>query len=232
MEGENLKIVNDFKNVFIKGDKREIAKFIKYPLPRRSPIPSIDTPEDLVRRFEEVFDNKLSNMIKNSNINKDWHEVGWRGIMLKNGALWMDFDGKVRLVIYQSDFEKALRNKLIESDRKKIHKSLKVFNEPVLDWKTKRFRIRIDETGKRKYRYAAWPKDKSPLTKPDLILINGKSIRVSSGGDHLYEFKNGNYTYKVYVYVVASDKNPIGVLEVYKKDKQVLSESFIEKMNP
>ena len=232
LEGEDFELVNNFKNAFLKSDKHEIAKFIRFPLSRERPIPSIDTPEELVKRFEEVFDDKLSNLIKNSNIHKDWQTVGWRGIMLNNGALWIDYDGKVRTINYQSEIEKAIKNRLIKTEKKKIHNSIREFNEPVLDWKTKQFRVRIDEIGEYRYRYAAWSKDQSPLTKPNLVIDNGKRVPEGSGGNHYYEFKNRSYIYKVYVFVSGTTETPIGILEVFKKDKQLLSEKFIEAVNP
>ncbi len=232
LEGENFNIVNSFITTFQKGDKQEIAKFISFPLSREKPIPSIDTPKDFVRRFEEIFDYRLSNMIKNSDIHKDWQAVGWRGIMLHNGDLWIDYDGKVKTINYQSDFEKALKEKLIESEKKNLYMTLRKYIRPVLDWRTKSFRVRIDEIADNKFRYVAWAKDKSPLTKPNLILNNGKWVPEGSGGNHHYEFDNGDFMYKVYVFVLGSSETPIGSLEVFNKNKQLLSEDFIEVMNP
>ena len=37
---------------------------------------------------------------------------GWRGIMLDDGILWMDYDGKITAVNYQSKYEKKLAKKL------------------------------------------------------------------------------------------------------------------------
>ncbi|WP_300673636.1 hypothetical protein [Desulfoluna sp.] len=232
LDQENYELVKDFKAAFLKGDKREISTFFKFPLKREKPIRSIRTSEELTERFEEVFDQHLSDIINSSDIHEDWDAVGWRGIMLQNGVLWMDYDGKIMAINYQSEIEKALQHRLINTERKNLHKSLTVFEQPVLDWQTKRFRVRIDEMDDHKYRYASWSKDKSPLTKPDLVLSDGAWVPDGSGGNHYYIFKNGTYTYKVYVYVLGTDTTQIGVLDVYKNDKKLLSEDFIKIMKP
>lgn len=236
MEGEPLKLVNDFKAAFQKGDRQEIAKFIAYPLVREAPIPSIDTAEDFVKRFEEVFDSTLSDMIKNSNTTEDWQVMGWRGIMLSHGILWLNYEGKVIAVHHQSSAEKKLKLALIASEKKKLHKSLRVFDRPVLDWQTNKTRVRIDATDDGKYRYAAWSKGKSPATKPSLIIGNGERVADGMGGNHYYEFHNNGRTHRVHVFVIVSpevDEDTVGELEVIgKNDQPISSEPLVPADSP
>ena len=183
---DNYELVKEFKVAFLKGDKREISQFFKFPIAREKPIRSIRTSEELTERFDEVFDQHLRDVINNSDIHEDWEEVGWRGIMLNSGMLWMDYDGKIMAINYQSKAEKALKNKLLLTEKKELHESIRVFKKPALDWQTKRFRVRIDEIDDHKYRYASWSKDKSPLTEPDLVLTDGEWAPDGNGGNHYY----------------------------------------------
>jgi len=231
IEKQNFEFVHKFKIAVLKGDKVEIGKLILFPLLRKYPIPSINTPKDFIKRFDDIFDDKLIRLIKDSDIQKDWQEVGWRGIMLHNGDIWMNYDGRIIAINYQSEAEKALKYRLIEAERKKLHKSIREFKEPVLDWRTERFRVRIDKIGEYKYRYASWPKDKPIHTEPELILNNGECIYEGSGGNHYYEFENGDYTYKLIVFLIGKDDTP-GTLKVLNRDKLLLSEDIIETMIP
>src|SRR5690625_4728282 len=92
-----IKIITFFREKNI--DK--IANIIHFPLKREYPIPSIEDEKEFKKRFEEVFDNTLVAKIANSNP-KQWSEIGWRGIAFENGDVWLDHEGKIFAVNYQS----------------------------------------------------------------------------------------------------------------------------------
>ncbi|MCC9017759.1 hypothetical protein [Flavobacterium lipolyticum] len=139
----------------VKNDRKEaVAEAIKYPLRRDNPIPSIKNKAELVKRYAEIFDTELKAEISQSDATKDWSEVGWRGIMLNQGTLWMDTDGKVFSINYQSKVESDLKNKLIASEKSKLHPSIAKFKEPQIIIETSKFRVRIDDLGNDTYRYA------------------------------------------------------------------------------
>jgi len=87
---------------FADHDKPTIAALISYPLKRQYPIPDIKNEAEFINRFDEVFDDELAKVIAASNINTDWDKVGWRGIMLNNGVMWVDTDGKIIAVNTQN----------------------------------------------------------------------------------------------------------------------------------
>lgn len=89
-------------------DKAAIASLVYYPLKRRYPIPDIKDEAELINRFDEVFDDELTAVIASSSIDTDWDSVGWRGIMLNNGVMWVDTDGKIIAVNTQNAKEQAL----------------------------------------------------------------------------------------------------------------------------
>ena len=163
--------IDKFLNIFGTGDKNDLSRIIDFPLVRPYPIPSIERDEFIVR-YHEVFDDEFVRTIAASKLS-DWSSVGWRGIMLHNGLLWIRYDGTIRSVNYRSKFEVAeqtrllqLRDELREQERGQLHYSLRQYFAPVLDWKTDTYRIRIDQIHENEYRYAAWRADASHDANP------------------------------------------------------------------
>ncbi|MDU0111490.1 hypothetical protein RT723_00350 [Psychrosphaera aquimarina] len=58
------KIINAFKVQ----DKALISTLITFPLSRQTPVPAINNQQELVNRFDEVFDQNLINLIANSDV--------------------------------------------------------------------------------------------------------------------------------------------------------------------
>ncbi|MGE6449089.1 hypothetical protein [Pseudoalteromonas tetraodonis] len=210
-------------------DKTAIAAHIRYPLKRQYPLPDIKNEAEFITRFDEVFDDELVAVIGSSNINTDWDSVGWCGIMLNNGVVWVDKDGKIISVNTQNATEQVRVEKLIAQDKQSLHSSIKTFQKPILDWDTAKYRVRVDDLGDGNFRYVSWSIDKSPSDKPDIVLINGDITFEGSGGNHHYTFKNGRYSYILHVTVIGCDTSPPGWLEVYKNDKQLLFEDVVSK---
>jgi hypothetical protein len=210
-------------------DKAAIAAHIRYPLKRRYPLPDIKNEAEFINRFDEAFDDELVAVIASSNINTDWDKVGWRGIMLNNGVMWVDTDGKVIAVNTQNATEQAHAEKLIAQNKQSLHSNIKTFQKPILDWKTSKYRVRVDDLGDGNFRYASWSIDKNPSDKPDIVLINGDITFEGSGGNHHYTFKNGRYSYVLHVTIIGCDTSSLGWLEVYKNDKQLLFEDVVSK---
>ncbi|MBO6185910.1 MAG: hypothetical protein J6O88_14715 [Chryseobacterium sp.] len=117
---DESKIAN-IKNIialFKQKNIEDISQNVNFPLRREYPIPEIKNKEQFRQRFNEVFDKILINKIANSKLSQ-WSEMGWRGIMLDNGTVWIESDeGKIIAINYQSDFEKKLRKDLINKENK------------------------------------------------------------------------------------------------------------------
>lgn len=211
--------------LFKTGNPDKIAARISFPLRREYPIPPIKDKEEFKRRFTEVFDQVLIDKIIHSKA-EQWREVGWRGIMLENGLVWMEnSDGVITAVNYQSPFEKKLKQELIEKDKQNVHGSLKTFERPVYKIKTKSYLIRIDEISDSRYRYASWKLTEKESSKPDIILENGEMEADGNGGNHGITFTKDAYTYKIYRYVIGAEGSPEVTLEVEKDGKTILSEN-------
>lgn len=217
LEKEYQVFVSKFIDLVKANNKEDIANMISYPFYREYPIPSIKNKQEFCSRYYEIFDDKLIQLIVTSDSAKDWSKVGWRGIMLLDGILWMSEEGKLSTINYQSKTEKDLKEVLIAIDKKNIHPSLNNFAKPICVLETSKFRIRIDDLGNENYRYASWSKNKSMMEKPDLVLKNGELEISSTIRDQIYSFKNGNYVYECYIGTVIQ-------LIIYKNGKQISSQ--------
>src|ERR1043165_2254169 len=105
MDSTNQKIVSDFIECIKYQNKEKLASKINFPLSREYPIPDIKNEQEIIKRYSEVFDDSLSKIIVNSQPSKDWSAVGWRGIMLLYGLVWLDYDGSLIAINYQSKIE-------------------------------------------------------------------------------------------------------------------------------
>ena len=222
LKNEYQKIVINFINQVKNNNKDNISNMISYPFHRDYPIKSIKDKKEFISRYDEIFDDSLKYKIIKSNPAKDWAEVGWRGIMLYRGDLWLDFDGRISSINYQSKSERLLKEKTIETDRKNIHPSLLKFESPVCILKTSKYLIRIDLLGKEKYRYASWSITKSMIDKPDLVINNGECIYEGSGGNHSYKFQNDGYIYECSIIIMGEEGSPPAILTVSKGDKDLI----------
>lgn len=217
--------VNNIISLFKRNNVNDISNMINYPLRREYPIPDIKNKKEFKQRFSEVFDKVLIRQIAHSKTSQ-WSEVGWRGIMLDNGLVWIDsYVGKIVAVNYESPFEKNLREKLIQKEKESVHISLKKFEIPVYKIKTKQYLIRIDKISDDKYRYASWKAGSKENTRPDLILNNGELDFLGSGGNHVITFTSGNYTYKVYRNIITEENGSDANLEVEKDGQIILNQN-------
>jgi hypothetical protein len=205
-------------------NKEKIASFISYPLRREYPIPPINNKTEFIARFEEVFDTKLKSKISKSIIDSNWSQVGWRGIMLNNGDLWINDASKISAINYQSKKELTILNQLIALEKSKLHISIKEYLRPKYILRTKQFIIRIDEVSESNYRYTSWSKSKTMGEKPDIIVQNGEIEFDGSGGNHRYIFKNEEYIYECYIIRMGESNDPDARLNIYKNDKEILSQ--------
>ena len=95
----------------------KIVHLISYPFRMRYPEPSVTSAAECLKRFDEVFDDSLLNDIAHSDPKSDWERVGWRGIMLGNGEVWLDEDYKIIAINHETEAGKALRARLIAQHR-------------------------------------------------------------------------------------------------------------------
>jgi hypothetical protein len=153
----------------------------------------------MLARYDQIFDEKLIDIIKNSSIETDWSDVGWRGIMLNNGVIWIDYDGMVHRINYQSSQENRIRNDIILELKNSLHESLREFTIPCLVCETESYKIRVDLLQDNNYRLALWPKEKEQNENPNIVLINGSRTIEGSAGEQVYLFDYDNHQYILWI---------------------------------
>ena len=209
----------------VKNDKKEaVANMISYPFKREYPIATIKNKTEFIKRYNEICDAALKNEISKSNPVKDWSEMGWRGIMLNQGTVWFDTEGRLISINHQSKLEKDLKTKIIAKDKAKLHPSIAKFKDPECVLETSKFRIRIDDLGNNNYRYASWSIKKQMIEKPDLVISKGKLILDGNGGNHRFEFKKGEYIYECHISPLREKGAAPAGLKIYQNKKVILSQ--------
>jgi len=227
LEPKNEPLVNNVLKAFKGKNINTIAKLVSYPLEREAPLPAIKNEKEFIQRFNDVFDQHLLNSIVTSQPQKDWDEVGWRGIMLGDGDIWINYDGQISAINYQSPTELMVSNRLRAKGRRAMHRSVSQYAASVLDWHTKRFHIRVDELKDGQLRYTSWSKGKRVSEQPDLILHNGKLQMDGSGRNQSYVFYNKEYKYQLKVNTIGSSSATYGMLKVFKNGQEVGSEAVV-----
>jgi hypothetical protein len=227
----------DFRKIeklisFVENDERDsVVKMISYPLRRDYPLAKIYSEQEMLERYDEVFDSTLMVMLANSKLGSDWETMGWRGIMFCHGEVW--FRGEVIGINYHSVTELSKRQEIIEEERTMLHPSIQDYYEPDMQFKTKNYFVRIDllDTVDYNYRYTVWKKNTNYSAKPDLILNNGEWFADGSVGNYHYEFINGKYRYECRIDYLGTEESTPGYLYVYKTDELIIEEKILELWN-
>lgn len=214
-------LIKSFIQAVKKGNRTQIASYFSFPLKRDYPVPAIANQKEFVERYDELFDAALIAEITQSDPMKDWSEVGWRGIMLHQGTLWMETGGKIIALNYQTAKERARKAQMIQIDKSSLYPTLVSFGAPVGELETAKFRVRIDELENGNYRYVSWPKNRLSSDEPDLVLTNGVLEISGSGGNHNYRFTNNEYTYICYIIVMGEGDAPPARLVIEKNGTEI-----------
>lgn len=218
----NQNAVKKFIDYVKAGNKEALAGITAYPLKREYPIPDIYDKKEFVARYKEIFNDSLVKLIIKSRPADDWSEMGWRGIMLLDGVIWLDQDGKLIAVNTQSPFERKKKAALIAEDKKHLYPSVRNFLRPICIIETNKYRIRIDEMSDGKYRYSSWLLKNKMSEKPDLVLENGQIVFDGNEGNCHFEFKKDEYKYVCDIIEIGEDTSPPADLFVYKNEKEIL----------
>jgi len=221
-------VISKFITCVKEKDSRSISRMISFPFRRYYPVPDIKNAKEFIDRYNEIFDDSLQRIIVESDIHKDWSEMGWRGIMLFRGIIWLDTNGRLIGVNNESKYEHDKRIRIINQQKDLLYESIKDFKEPIFVWETKKFRIRVDKLEDDTYRYASWEIGKGQNEKPDLILTNGEIVFNGNGGNHEFLFKSGAFEYKCDVIVLGTAASPSGYLIIAKNDTEILKEKVIK----
>ena len=231
MNKEYQKLVYDFIDCFKSNDHEELVAKTIYPFERTYPIPEIKNSQEFLKRYTEVFDDSLVEKIIKAGPSVDWSEVAWRCVMLFDGVVWLNQNGNLISVNYQTKVEKRKREELIRLEKKTLDESLQKFKQPICIIETSTFQIRFDDLGEGNFRYASWALKNKMSDKPDLVIKNGEYIPEGSGGNHIYHFKNQDYVYDCSIFVLSEAYTPAQFLSIYKSGKEILSQKANKLLN-
>ena len=185
-------------------DARTLASLTIFPIARRYPLHNIVDSSDMIKRFNQIFDQKFRDRMKSSKAS-DWHSYGWRGYSYgEENSLWV-YDS-LTFINYYSPQEKALYDQLVKKEMASLHESLRgngwhpycCFKD-IIDGSIVRIDIHVRKTmkneiihvsGDDKFRMSIYPKGNNLMGKPGLLLNGNVSIEGSANMMD-YCFKSG-----------------------------------------
>ena len=189
----------------VDGDAKTVAKSVLYPFDRKYPIPPVQNEEEFVARFDDIFDRPFRRMLGELLPEAPWEEMGWRGVMLGEGPLWIDGTisdgGNIYALNYQSEAEQELSKQLVEEERRTLPPNLA--NEgcdPKLCFETEDGKIagRVDDIGNDHFRVALFAMPFHPGDQP-AATFRGRAVWEGSGGNHTYLDDEGLWALEVNV---------------------------------
>lgn len=216
--------VTKFIELVKSNDWASLSERIIYPLHREYPVASIENKTEFLERRNELFDDSLISMVGNSTVDSNWRSVGSRGIMLNRGDIWLDTDGNLIGLNYQTAAENAMENRLIEEDRSSLPVSLQEYERPILQMDADKFIIRIDQVKGQSYRFIGWIQGNRNPNRPAVEIIpNGFLEHLGSGGNHSYTFTSDLGTFVCFVNETGEEGTPPGELVLYRDGELIRS---------
>ena len=177
-----------------KEGKAAFPTFMTYPFSVAALAAPIKSQEEFEARYDEIFDEDLINLIKYSDLYKDWSSPLNGELWLFNGVIRLTKKGKFVSTTHQTLAATLDAAKAQKKEKEKLHPSIQKMDYPVLAFKTDNFIVRIDSVGGNRLRYTSWSSTKTMKDKPDLILYDGINKSNSTTGE-FYTFSNGRYFY-------------------------------------
>ena len=206
--------VQPFIDAFKANDKDYVAEVIERG--------GITAKTDFIKRFDEYFDESLSKKIASSTLD-DWSMMGWRGIMFGNGLIWMEEDGSIRSINYETDKAKQLRLKAIQKDKDSLHPTMQSFVHNTHQWQTSTSSIRIDKLPNERYRFSSWSSH-DLLTLPNMVINNGTFRCDGSACTRIYTFTSGNLKLVVLTGGITSESSPEVSMDTYINGELILEQ--------
>ena len=220
-ESKTSKVVKKFVDAIKTDDPKIIADYVVFPFERPNPLPDIMDKDDFIKKYSTLFDAEFKDAIVTSRL-EDWVKMGWKGIMLYRGLLWLDTDGKLIAVNVVSDKDNEYIKEWYKKDKENIYKALKKYDENICVFETDTKLGRIDEIKKddgdpKYYRLALWNKNGKMSEKPEIILSGGEAKYFGSANNTEYHFKSDKYIYIFFVNYVGPRDMPPFEFEIYEK---------------
>ena len=233
------------------GDKNLVAKMMLYPIERLEPLKPIQNSQELVKHYDEFFDDKIIKLMIEATNNP-------RSFSVENASLhFVGDNGMLRILdkkiitLYKTKKQEELAVDSMKDLKAKIHPSANKFNTAFYECSTSKFYVRIhdvldndkddwtavDKLPKKlaeideiysyldvisKARYFSWKKGSDISTKPEIV-IKGFETQEGHGlgSSNNFYFKNGDYLYQLVGKVEGSDD---AELQITKNGKVIFKE--------
>lgn len=213
-------LIDDLKRLFDPLDKEAVAQQIHYPILIKYPL-EIRNEAELLEHWDLIFDDKLVSRITDSSIS-DWSRVGWRGVMLDNGAVWVnEGSGKIRTTVYTTDKAQRLFEAFTENLKKKLHPSVAEYGTNKMDLISTRYRLRMDWLDDDVLRLALWESGKDISNEPKVVLMSDDWRYEGSAGYFYATFRKDGLRYEYTPY-----GKHLPMLSIYQGDELCYQEEF------
>ena len=225
-EADYTQIVKHAKTVvslIINNKVNELAALIEYPLVREYPLPDINDKEKFIKYYKKYFGTDLIEAVKKIKVTKDniIYVPSEESYGINRGELWFSEKGKIVAINVMPAKEKTLQDSLAENIRSKMHPSVTKWAYHVLDGKTDKVLIWVDDMPDGKSRYIAWNLPKKMSDKPDLIINDGTfhGTRWVSN----YTFINKEWKYELEIDTITDEDDTKGYLTISKNGVEILT---------
>lgn len=197
----------------------QLSDLIQYPLKRSNPIPDINNKDAFILYYNVLFDSDFKKKLVTSDYTTNNTIDRYDGFGLFNGDVWINENGLIITINYNSKQELALIKILEDETKRIINPSLNQWKKNVIVCKSDKFLIRVDLMDDNSLRYVSWNNSKKISDNPDLALYKGIQEFQGTMGGVTYTFKNGDWTYTIDDVRMCESADKCGLfLRLFNKD--------------
>jgi hypothetical protein len=181
-----------------KNDRTAVAHLIRYPFGRELPLSTLNNSVQFLKHYDEYFDADSARFLSVASgelIDRNG-ELG-----TSRGEIWFRGGKIITINAKTAAYDAALADAK-KQDNLAVHSTLRGYDRILLDCRTNKLHIRIQQHGK-DFKYFSWEKSSSISTKPALALAGTETIE-GSARNATYTFKKNGTTYEVSIDSVCS----------------------------
>lgn len=214
-------LIKHLQSLFDPLDKVAVSRHIHYPISVKYPL-EIRNEAEMLEHWDLLFDEALVSRIAESQPS-DWDKVGWRGVMLDNGAVWVaDGSGKIIATNYTTQRAQQLFEAFTENLKKRLHPSVSKYSKSKMDMFSTKYRLRMDWLDDKVLRLALWESGQDISSKPQVV-IESDEWRIEGSGGYIYAtFRKNGHRYE---YTPYGKHQPM--LSIYSGENLIYQEEYV-----
>jgi hypothetical protein len=213
------------------GDSQLIANMIRFPLRRKSPLPSIENKQEFLSYYDTLFDKAFQDQLQQYGKEEDYGSVGWRGVMVGRGDVWFEYGtGNIMAINYHSQKGQLAQEALLDRLKSSLHPSIQEFRELGVRCTTETHTVRVDRM-QNGSRYASWSRNKKQSDSPDLVLTGKDFHYDGSAGSGYYSFQNTNVEYLLIYARICSASTQCGWRLVINESGKMIYEGVCHEVS-